>query len=108
MSYAVNTSSQVLVIGVLLRMRAGGVFESPSALGPWKISDARPSQVDSIPPQSPVHNTKYVYVYESTPEVVYVGYTPAYMGCYPYYARSCTAPGVLPPYVSRTTTIPVP
>lgn len=102
MSYAVNTSSQVLVIGGYYYACEQGVwFESPSAQGPWKISDARPSQVDSIPPQSPVHNTKYVYVYESTPEVVYVGYTPAYMGCYPYYGVVVYGTGwYYPPYVS--------
>ena len=27
---------------------------------------------------------KYVYVYDSTPSVVYVGYTPGYVGCYPW------------------------
>ncbi len=102
MSYAVNTSSQVLVIaGYYYACEQGVWFESPSAQGPWKISEARPSQVDSIPPQSPVHNTKYVYVYDSTPEVVYVGYTPAYMGCYPYYGTVVYGTGwYYPPYVS--------
>ena len=35
-------------------------------------------------PTSPVYNTKYVHVYDSTPSVVYVGYTPGYMGSYVY------------------------
>jgi hypothetical protein len=53
--------------------------------GPWKVADNRPDDIDDIPPSNPHFNTKYVYVYDSTPEVVYVGYTPAYFGSYPYY-----------------------
>jgi hypothetical protein len=41
--------------------------------------------VDDIPPSCPVYNVRYVYVYDSTPEVVYVGYLPGYLGYYPYY-----------------------
>ena len=40
--------------------------------------------VEDIPVDVPVYNVKYVYVYHVTPEVVYVGYTPAYTGCYVY------------------------
>jgi hypothetical protein len=102
MLYAVNTSSQVLLInGIYFACEQGVWYAAPSAKGPWKVSDTRPSQVDSIPPQSPVHNVKYVYVYESTPEVVYVGYTPAYTGCYPYYGTVVYGTGwYYPPYVS--------
>jgi hypothetical protein len=102
MLYAVNTSSQVLSIGGQYFACDQGVwFAAPSAKGPWKVSDTRPSQVDSLPPGSPVYNTKYVYVYESTPEVVYVGYTPAYTGCYPYYGTVVYGTGwYYPPYVS--------
>src|SRR5207344_3390713 len=44
----------------------------------------RPKDVQKIPPSNEAYNTKYVYVYESTPEYVYMGYTPGYMGCYVY------------------------
>jgi hypothetical protein len=37
-----------------------------------------------VPPDCPIYNVKYVSIYESTPEVVYVGYTPAYTGSYVY------------------------
>jgi hypothetical protein len=40
--------------------------------------------VDNIPPASEAYNIKYVYIYESTPQYVYVGYTPGYLGCYVY------------------------
>jgi hypothetical protein len=41
--------------------------------------------LDDIPPSCPVYDTRYVYVYDSTPDVVYVGYLPGYLGCYPSY-----------------------
>jgi hypothetical protein len=59
-------------------------FTSTKAEGPWEVSDERPKDVDKIPPESSAYNTKYVYVYESDPQYVYVGYTPGYMGCYIY------------------------
>ena len=59
-------------------------FTGSGPEGPWAVSDERPKEVDKIPPSSEAYNTKYVYVYESTPQYVYVGYTPGYMGCYVY------------------------
>ena len=46
-------------------------FVSDNATGPWEVSDTRPDEVDEIPPESEVYNVKYVYIYDSTPEVVY-------------------------------------
>jgi hypothetical protein len=66
--------------------------------GPWAVATERPDGVEEIPAECPVYNVKYVYIYHSTPTVVYVGYTPAYMGCYVYkstttwYTRSCSSP----------------
>jgi len=60
-------------------------FESSQASGPWAVSVVVPEGVEDIPPSSSVYNVKYVYIYDSTPEVVYVGYTPGYYGSYPYY-----------------------
>lgn len=59
-------------------------YESAQAAGPWKVCVEVPKEVQDIPPSSPNYNVKYVYVYESTPEVVYVGYTPGYTGSYVY------------------------
>ncbi len=82
---AMNTSSTVIKSGAKYYCVDKGVwFESSKAKGPWKVSDERPKEVDKIPASSPAYNVKYVYIYESTPEVVYVGYTPGYMGCYVY------------------------
>lgn len=85
MKYAVNTESTVLLINNKYYVIDEGVwFESNSANGPWTVSDKRPEEVKDIPPSSPVYNVKYVYIYESTPEVVYVGYTPGYYHSYVY------------------------
>jgi hypothetical protein len=59
-------------------------YVSSSTDGPWYVSDSRPADVDNIPPSSSAYNTKYVQVYDATPDVVYVGYTPGYMGSYVY------------------------
>lgn len=59
-------------------------FEGTSATGPWVVSEQQPEQVEKISPSSPVYHTKFVYVYHSTPQVVYVGYTPGYLGSFVY------------------------
>jgi hypothetical protein len=82
---AMNTSSTVLKSGAQYFCVDKGVwFVSTSAKGPWKVSDIRPKDVEKIPASSSAYNVKYVYVYDATPDVVYVGYTPGYMGCYVY------------------------
>jgi hypothetical protein len=84
--YIQNTGSTVLVSGGLYYLVEEGVwYVSSSPNGPWQVSDHRPEQVDTILPTSPVYNTKYVHVYDSTPNVVYVGYTPGYTGSYVYH-----------------------
>jgi hypothetical protein len=85
MSYAVNTDKSVLLIGSKYYCCDQAIwFESDKAMGPWAVSTKVPADVQSIPPESPVYNVKYVYIYDTTPEVVYVGYTPAYCGSYVY------------------------
>ncbi|MEW6336587.1 MAG: hypothetical protein AB1625_04210 [Acidobacteriota bacterium] len=83
--FAVNTGTQVLRSGALYYACEQGVwYVANSPTGPWSVADERPSGVEDIPPSSPVYNTRYVYIYDSTPEVVYVGYLPGYLGCFPY------------------------
>ena len=100
--YAVNTASQVMRIkGKYYVCDQAVWFVGDSPNGPWTIAEKAPPEVQQIPPDSPVYNTKYVYVYESTPEVVYVGYMPGYVGCYPYYGTVVWGTGwYYPPYVS--------
>lgn len=75
-------------------------FVSNSPTGPWEVSDHHPPEMEQIPPESPVYNTKYVYVYHSTPQVVYVGYTPGYVGGYVWGPTVVYGTGFYyPPYV---------
>lgn len=85
MQYAVNTDKSVLLIDRRYYCCDNAIwFESNSPEGPWLVSTVVPESVQEIPPESPVYNVKYVYIYDSTPEVVYVGYTPGYVHSYSY------------------------
>ena len=57
-------------------------FIASSPFGPWTVTSYVPSVIYSIPRSSPLYNVTYVRVYDATPEVVYVGYTPGYVGSY--------------------------
>ncbi len=84
--YAVNTESQVLRYGDRYYCVEEGVWyvaNDPKAR--WAVATEVPEEIRSIPPSSPVYNTKYVYIYDTTPEVVYVGYYPGYTSSYIYH-----------------------
>ena len=101
--YATNTPSQVLRIGGKYYGCDQAVwFVSDNATGPWKVADSVPmDEIKKIPPSEPVYNVTNVTVYESTPEVVYVGYTPGYVWSYPWYGVPIYGTGwYYPPYVS--------
>jgi hypothetical protein len=57
-------------------------FTASSPFGPWSVASYVPAVVYTIPRSSPLHYVTYVRVYDATPEVVYVGYTPGYVGSY--------------------------
>ena len=81
--YAVNTGSQVIKVNGKYYLAQKGIwYVSDSPNGPWVVSDHTPPNIESIPPDSPVYNVKHVRVYGATPEVVYTGYTPGYVGNY--------------------------
>ena len=85
MSYAANADKDVLLINDSYYCVDDGIwFQSKKATGPWEVSVERPMEVDEIPPEAPVYHVKYVYIYDSTPEVVYVGYLPGYTCSYVY------------------------
>ena len=108
--YAENTATQVLLIDKRYYAVDNAVwFTSASAKGPWVVADSVPAAVKTIPPSSPVYNVQYVQVYQSTPQVVYVGYTPGYVGFYPYYGTVVYGTGFYyPPYVSPVVYYPRP
>ncbi len=82
-AYALNTEKTVLLIDKRYYCVDSAVwFESAGPEGPWVVSTEVPAVVQDLPPECPVYNVKYVYIYESTPEVVYVGYTSGYYSSY--------------------------
>ena len=84
-SYSLNSDKSVMKIKQKYYCVDNGIwFASSSAKGPWQVSDTRPADVNEIEPSSSVYNVKYVYIYDSTPEMVYVGYTPGYYGSFVY------------------------
>ena len=86
LQYAVNTESQVIQSGNEYYCVQEGVwYVAIDAKGPWEVATSVPEEIRAIPPSSPVFNTKYVYIYDSTPEVVYVGYYPGYTSSYIYH-----------------------
>jgi hypothetical protein len=83
MSYATNSPNDVILVsGKYYAVSDGVWFVADSPLGPWVVCDSVPPQIYSIPPTAPVYPVRYVYVYDSTPDYVYVGYTPGYFGAY--------------------------
>jgi hypothetical protein len=88
MRYAINTNKSVLFVQGRYYCCDNAVwFESYNPYGPWIVSTYIPEEIRLIPPDYPVYNVRYVYIYDYTPDVVYMGYTPGYMHCYTY--RGC-------------------
>jgi hypothetical protein len=81
---AVNAPVPVIEVdpGSFYALDNGVWFVSNSAFGPWTVATWVPPVIYSIPRSSPLHYVTYVRVYEATPEVVYEGYTPGYVGSY--------------------------
>ncbi len=84
-AYAINTDKSVLLIDKKYYCVDSAVwFVADGPQGPWAVATEVPAVVQDLPADCPVYNVKYVYIYETTPEVVYVGYTSGYYGYYPY------------------------
>jgi hypothetical protein len=82
LQYAANTATPVIRVDDknFYAVQNAVWFVGPSPTGPWAVATSVPDAIYTIPPSSPVHYITYVKVYRSTPEVVYVGYTPGYYG----------------------------
>jgi hypothetical protein len=82
MNYAQNTSSPVIKLSDnnYYCVEAGVWFKALTPQGPWGVADSVPAEIYTIPPSSPIYYVTYVKIYGSTPDVVYVGYTPGYYG----------------------------
>ena len=59
---------------------AGVWFTAPASPGRGRSPTSVPAVIYTIPPSSPIYYVTYVRIYEATPQVVYVGYTPGYLG----------------------------
>lgn len=81
LSYVVNSSVPLIRAGdAYYAVTAGVWFTAPGVTGPWRVATSVPEVIYTIPASSPLHYVTYVRIYEATPTVVYVGYTPGYMG----------------------------
>ncbi len=85
MAYAVNTEEAVIRIGSRYYLCHEAVWYLADApAGPWRIADEVPDDIYTLPPRCPIYNVRYVHVFDSTPEIVSVGYYPGYLGSYVY------------------------
>jgi uncharacterized protein (TIGR03000 family) len=87
LQYAQNTLTPVIRTAEdrYYAVENGVWFTAATPTGPWTVADSVPPQIYQIPPSSPLYYVTNVYVYDSTPEAVNVGYTPGYYG-------TCVAP----------------
>ncbi len=82
LQYVANSPTPIIRVSASqwYALRAGVWFTSTSSSGPWVVASAVPAVIYTIPPSSPIHYVTYVQIYGATPESVYVGYTPGYLG----------------------------
>jgi hypothetical protein len=82
LEYVFNSGTPIIRVsdGSLYALSAGVWFTAGALDGPWSVATDVPVAIYDIPPGSPLYYTTFVHVYGYTPEVVYVGYTPGYLG----------------------------
>lgn len=82
LSYVVNSSVPLIQVdpNSLFAVSGGVWFSATTITGPWVVATSVPAIIYTIPPSSPLHYVTYVRIYEATPQYVYVGYTPGYLG----------------------------
>ncbi len=107
MQYAQNTSAPVIKISdsEYYCAEAGVWFKAPTPQGQWIVTDTVPAEIYTIPASSPIYYVTYVKVYNATPQVVYVGYTPGYYGTVVSASTNTVVYGTgwyYPPYISPT------
>lgn len=82
LQYVVNASVPIIQVnpGSYYAVEAGVWFTAPGLTGPWSVATSVPAVIYTIPVSSPLHYVTYVNVYGASDQVVYVGYTPGYLG----------------------------
>ena len=80
--YAANSPIPVIQVDAktYYALKDGVWFVANAPMAPWTVATTVPAVIYTIPPGSPLHYVTYVHVYGSTPQTVYVGYTPGYYG----------------------------
>jgi hypothetical protein len=92
LQYAVNTESQVIkAVSKYYCAEEGVWYVADAAKGPWRVATEVPEEIYTIPPSNQNYNVTYVRIYDTTPEVVYVGYYPGYL--HSYYYSGCIVYG---------------
>jgi hypothetical protein len=82
LSYVVNSPSPIIEVSSnsFYACHKGIWFAASSLAGPWAVATLVPAAIYSIPPSSPIYYATYVRVYDVSPTVAVMGYTPGYMG----------------------------
>jgi hypothetical protein len=82
LQYVANSPTPIIRVdaNTYYALTAGVWFSAPSVTGPWVVATYVPAVIYTIPPSSRLYYVTYVKVYGATDKVVYVGYTPGYMG----------------------------
>ena len=82
LSYATNAAVPVIQTapGAYYALTAGVWFTAAQPAGPWTIATSVPAAIYTIPPSSPIFYATFVRIYSATPDTVFEGYTPGYLG----------------------------
>ena len=82
LQYATNTATPVIMVNAstYYANESGLWFVASAPLGPWAVATSVPAEIYTIPPSNPLYYVTSCHVYGSTPEYVYTGYTPGYLG----------------------------
>jgi hypothetical protein len=114
MEYASNTQDKVIRVGDLYYLCFQAVwFMSTTPSGPWKVADAVPQVIYTIPASSPVYNVTYVTQTNATATTVESSSTGGYLGMFVLgmTVGACIAYGTgyyHPPYIYFGPGIPYP
>ncbi|MEA3333895.1 MAG: hypothetical protein U9Q58_09885, partial [Pseudomonadota bacterium] len=109
MIYAINSATPVIYCKRKYYACDDAVwYISEAATGPWRVADAIPEEIYTIPPKSPVYNVTHVRIYSVTPDDVYIGYTPGYTQTHVYGPTVVYGTGYSYPYWYGTVYYPYP
>lgn len=82
LTYVVNSPTPIIRVDAdsWYAVDRGVWFTGRGIEGPWQVATWVPPAIYAIPATSPLHYVTYVKVYGATPDEVFTGYTPGYLG----------------------------